>query len=176
MDLGLLSTHLHTDFKEFLLNSTLCQWQETRLSTCKIWMISIFSYVSKIEMLIWKNHKIYKIHTYTSVFKEITHSAQQTKTDLHSRQQVVSVFVILEPISMISFSGQMNRDLPFRSHSEFHKSFCAKECWNESRVMQLSLTHWSFLWLPISTAYIPLPAPRVLFPGIVSFPMNKGTR
>lgn len=49
----------------------------------------------------------------------------------------------------------MNKDLPFRSHSEFHKSFCAEEGWNESRVMQLSPTHWSFLWLPISTAYLP---------------------
>lgn len=33
---------------------------------------------------------------------------------------------------MISFSGRMNRDLPFRSHSEFHKSFSAEEGWKES--------------------------------------------
>lgn len=83
-------------------------------------------------MLTWKNHKLCQIYTYTSFFKEKKHSAEQTKPDLRSWQQVVSVFVILEPISMISFSGRMNRDLPFRSHSEFHKSFSAEEGWNES--------------------------------------------
>lgn len=96
-------------------------------------------------MLIQKYHKLSQIYTYTSVFKEegkkIKHSARQTKPDLRSWQQVVTVFVILEPISMVSFSGWMNRDLPFRSHSELHKSLCAEEGWNESRVMQLSLTH-----------------------------------
>lgn len=50
--------------------------------------ISVFHpHLLKIEMLTQKSHKLHRIYTYTSVFKEKKkkkHSAQQTKPDLRS--------------------------------------------------------------------------------------------